>query len=180
MPEYIRLNLGEKLIESGLISPEQYEKAMTRHAETKVILRQILIDMGFITEDQLMDFMGVQLGIPVMRDLISKINNPEVFKLIPKSKCHQYKVIPLFQYEGVLTVAMADPLDVFALDDLKQITKCSIEPVYGKRKEIESAITKLYDANVPFEEIIIGMTKEAEEKENKIWVSLESYKDIYV
>jgi len=165
MPEYIRKQMGEKLVEEGLITQEQYDQAMKKHWESRVLLRQVLVDMGAITEDQLMDFMAQQLGIPLLKDLGGKISDPEVIQLIPEKTCRDYCVMPLSRSEGVLSVAMADPFDVFAIDDLEGLTKCKIDTVLCGRDEILKTVELFYEAKEPLEEIVRGMTEEAEELE---------------
>ncbi|MBL7170463.1 MAG: Flp pilus assembly complex ATPase component TadA [Candidatus Omnitrophica bacterium] len=163
--KFTRKRLGERLVEEGLITEEQFQIALKKHQESKVILRQILIDMGFITEERLMEFIGVSLGIPFMKDLAMKIIDPEVIKIIPEKTCRQYLVMPLFKFENVLTVAMADPFDVFVIDDLHSMAKYKIEPVSGKRDEIIKVIDRFYGSKGLLEEMVKGMSKEAEELE---------------
>ncbi len=163
MPEYIRLNLAEKLVSSGLITREQFDFALKKHWETKVFLRQILVDKGFISEDKLIDFMYASLGIPVIYDIVSRVSDPQVFQLIPEKICRQYWAIPFAKEKNVLQVAMVDPLDVFAIDDLERMTKCKIEVAMSKRENISQAIEKFYGNKQPIEEIIRGAAKKAEE-----------------
>ncbi len=165
MPKYIRKRIGEKLIEEGLITEEQFQAALKRHQETKVILRQILIDLGYITEEKLMEFLGNYLGIPFIRDLTSKITDSELVNIIPEKTARQYLAVPLSKQRTTLTVAMADPLDVFAIDDLQTITKCKIKPVFAKREEISKAINELYGKKDALKEMVKGVTEEAEELE---------------
>ncbi len=95
MPEFIRKHFGERLVEEGLLTPEQYQAAMKKHAESRVILRQILVDMGLLTEDQLMEFVGKVFEIPVYKNLTEKIYDPEIVKNIPEKSCRQYCAIPV-------------------------------------------------------------------------------------
>lgn len=163
MPEYIRLNLAEKLISNGLITREQFDLALKKHWETKVFLRQILVDNGFISEEKLTDFMHASLGIPVVYDIVSRVNDPQVFQLIPEKICRQYWAIPFAKEKNVLQVAMVDPLDVFAIDDLERIARCKIEVAMSKRENISQAIDKFYGSKQPIEEIIRGAAQKAEE-----------------
>lgn len=165
MPEYKRMDLGEKLVQKGLITQEQFQKALKKHQETRIVLRQILIDMGFITEEQLLKFMGHSLGIPHMSDLSKSITDGDVLKLLPEKTCRQYIAVPLFKVEGVLTVAMADPFDVFAIDDLEAIAKSKIEVVLSSKDEITSTIDQFYRIQEPLEEIVKGMAQEQEDLE---------------
>ena len=165
MPENARKKLGESLVEKGYITEEQYQVALKKQQESKVALGDVLVNFGYITEEKLMEFMGVSFGIPFMKGLVAKISDPGVVKLIPEKVCRQYSAVPLLKVGGVLTVAMVDPLDVFALDDLEAISKCRIEPVFGKRSEILKTIDAFYEQKGMLEEIVKGATDEFDEGE---------------
>ncbi len=165
MPAFIRKRFGERLVEEGQITAEQFEIALKKHQETKVPLRQILVDLGFITEDRIMEFTAKVLGITIVKDLFSKINDPEVIKIIPEKTCRQYFVMPLHKTGNVLTIAMADPFDVFILDDLHALTKCKIETVLCKKEDIINTLSIFFEEKENIEEIVKGMTQEAEELE---------------
>ena len=124
MPEYVRVELGQKLIDAGLITPEQYELGMQKHAETQVILRKILVQEGFITEEVLMEFMSTTIGIPFIKDIYGQIRDANIIKSIPEKICRKYEVMPLLKQGDTLMVSMVDPLDVFAIDNLESIAKC--------------------------------------------------------
>lgn len=132
MPDYIRKQIGERLIAEGLITVQQYELGMQKHIQTAIPLRQVLIDMGFITEEQLMEFMGNSIGIPFLRDIVTKVLGPSVIDILPEKICRQYTAMPLFKTEEVLTIAMADPLDVFAIDDIQNIARYEYQHKVGK------------------------------------------------
>jgi type IV pilus assembly protein PilB len=163
VPEFIRKQIGEKLIEQGFITLEQYEAGMQKHIQTQVPLRQVLIDMGFISEDRLMEFLGVSIGIPFFRDIPNKVTDPEALKAMPEKICRQYFAIPLFKSNGILTIAMSDPLDVFAIDDLQNIAQCKVDAVMGKREEIIKAIDKFYGAQGAIAEIVQGIEKDEQD-----------------
>jgi len=164
MPEFIRKRLGEQLVEQGLITQEQYDKALKQHWESGIILRQVLVDMGFVKEEKLLEFIGQNLGIPYVRNVVSQVGDPDVFKMIPEKTCRQYLVMPLYKTGKVLTVAMADPFDVFAIDDLSSLTKHKIEAVLGKREDIIGAIDKFYKAGEALEDIVKNIEQEEEEE----------------
>ena len=101
----------------------------------------------------------------ILDDLFGRITDPQVVKLIPEKSCRQYSAMPLFKVRDVLTVAMADPLDVFAIDDLQTIAKCRIEAIMGRRDEINRAIDVFYEGKGALEEAAKGAAQEAEELE---------------
>ena len=165
MPEYIRKRFGERLVEDGHITQEQFDLALKKHQETKVPLRHVLVDMGFITEDRMMEFTAGVLGIPVFRDLLTKITDPDIIKVIPEKICRQYNLIPLYKKGSILTIAMSDPFDVFAIDDLQTMTKCKVETVLSKREEILTTLGVFFEEKEKMDEIVKGMAQEAEELE---------------
>jgi len=161
MPEFRRKNLGQKMIESELITQEQYETAMEKHAQTQVSLRQVLVDMGIVNEQKMMDFVGKSFDIPVYRELFGKIENPDIISIIPEKICRQHTVIPLQKKNNVLTVAMVDPLDVFVLDDLEKIAECKVQPVLSTRTEILNTLQIFYEEEGGgLEKLVKDMAKE--------------------
>lgn len=151
------------MVESGLITPEQYEKALKRHWESRVILRQVLIDMGYITEERLNQFVAQTMKIPWIRLLKGKISDPEALKTIPEKTCRDFVLIPVRKSEKTLTIAMADPLDIFVIDDLQSMFKCKITTALASRDEILKAIDFYYTKKQSLDEIVQGMAQEAED-----------------
>ncbi|MDD5449303.1 MAG: type II secretion system ATPase GspE [Candidatus Omnitrophica bacterium] len=162
MPEYIRKGLGEALIKEGLITEDQFRIALKQHEDTKVNLRQVLIENGFINEERLLEFIGHFLGIPLIRDIAARIPDPEVIKTFPEKTCRQYAAVPLSKTGDVLTVAVADPFDVFAIDDLRALSKCRIDTVLASRHEILGVLDRFYQGKGHLEGMLAGMAKDAE------------------
>jgi len=164
---YKRIRLGERLVEEGLITQEQFDVALKKHQETKMVLRQVLVDMGFITEEKLIHFMSECLHVPVARELSSLILDPGVIKLIPENHCRQYMVMPLSKEGDTLQVAMADPFDVFAIDDIEGMAKSKIEVVLCRKEEILRAIDKFYHGKERLHQAVTSMAQEADRIESK-------------
>jgi len=165
MPEFIRKRLGERLVEEGLIAQEQFEQALKKHWDTGISLRQVLVDSDFINEDRLMEFTGKTLEIPYIRDVIGAVGDPEVFKILSEKLCRQYFVMPLYLKGKTLTLAMADPFDVFAIDDLESACKYKIETALARKDEIIKAIDRFYKAKEALEEIVKGIEAEEDDLE---------------
>ncbi|MFC1808977.1 GspE/PulE family protein [Candidatus Omnitrophota bacterium] len=165
MPEFIRKRLGERLVEEGYVTEDQFQRALAQHKETKVSVRQALMDMGFITEDRLMEFMASFLDIPFIGNLAEKVTDPEVVTIIPEETCSEHAVMALFKLDKVLTVAMADPFDVFTIDHIHNLTQCQIEPMLAKREEILDAIERFFGKKDVLKEVVDGVAKEVEELE---------------
>jgi len=134
--------LGDLLIESGLINREQLERALKAQQKTGERLGRVLINLGFVTEKDITDMLESQLGIRQVT--LGDGLDPNLLMIIPEHVIRRHKVIPLKKEGKRLTVAMADPLNVVAIDDLRLVTGDEIEPVVATEKEIESVIQKYF------------------------------------
>ncbi|HQO38398.1 MAG TPA: GspE/PulE family protein [Candidatus Omnitrophota bacterium] len=141
----LKENLIEILLQNKLLTQEQLDRAVKIQNERRIPLRRVLIDEKIIGEEQLLQFLSTHLYIPSLH--LSKYKfDPELVKIIPAHMALQYTVIPISKIANTLTVAMADPLNVFALDDLKVITGCDIDIVLSPIEEISRAIEAHYVA----------------------------------
>lgn len=139
----LRENIIEILLRSKLISKERLEEAIEIQKQKQVPLRKVLIDQGFISEEELLSLLSEQLYIPTLH--LSKYKfDPEIIKLVPELMAKQYIMIPLSRIGNTLTVAISDPLNIFALDDLKTFTGCNIDTVLSPKEEILRAIETNY------------------------------------
>ncbi|MDD5432217.1 MAG: GspE/PulE family protein [Candidatus Omnitrophica bacterium] len=139
--------LKEKIIEilqkSGNLSKDQLDKALSRQKERNLPLRRILVELGIISEESLLSLLSEQLYIPTLHLGKYKFDR-EVINLVPERMARLYKLIPLSRMGDTLTVSMVDPLDIFALDDLRALTGCSIDIVLSPEEEILKAIDLQY------------------------------------
>lgn len=133
----------EILVQSKRLSREQLEKALEIHKQKQIPLRKVLIEQGFILEEELLSLLSEQLYIPTLHLTRYKFD-PEITKLIPERIARQYKVIPLSRMGNTLTVAISDPLNMFALDDLRTLTGFKIDTVLSPEEEIARAIETHY------------------------------------
>lgn len=146
MPESMKKRLGEMLVDEGIISEEQLQEAMHEQKIKGGRLEKILISQGYVTQDVIMAFVGTQLGIPhVSLNEIGDIPNDVVFS-VPESIAIKYCLIPIVKKDRKLTVAMADPLNVFAIDDIKMTTQFEVEPAIASETEIKAMHAKYYGA----------------------------------
>ncbi|MFZ5864118.1 MAG: type IV-A pilus assembly ATPase PilB [Nitrospirota bacterium] len=135
--------LGRLLVAAQLVSDDQLQRAIIAQKKTGGRLGSILVRMGFLDEAKLLAFLSQQFGMPSVD--LSKIKvDPAVMKLIPADAIKKYKVVPVKRTGSVVTLAMADPSDVFALDDIKFLTGYTIEPVVASESSIISAIQAAY------------------------------------
>jgi len=145
--------LGELLVESNQLLPEQLEVALTRQRETGRRLGQILVEMGYVSYDVIVDALTQQTGIPhvwLRRGLV----DPEVVNIISKEKAELHDVIPMFRVHRTLTIAMSDPSAIFVIDDLEEMTGCSVQPVRCRKEEIVAAIAEYYDKSLEMEDFL--------------------------
>jgi type IV pilus assembly protein PilB len=153
MPKRQKKPLGESLVEKGIITEEQLKQAQFEAQSSAKPLRQILVRKNFITEDDLATFLSQQLNLPRI-DLTNYLTDPKIVDLVPEELARKYLVIPVLKIANTLTVAMVDPLNVFALDELRMKTGLEIEPALSTETEIKKALDEHYQAKGTMEEVI--------------------------
>ncbi len=153
--------LGDLLVADGLITPEQLQQALQEQKSSNEKLGSILVRLGMLHEDQYIGFLSRQYGIPSIT--LSQLDiDPEVVKLIPVQIAKKYEVLPIKRVGNTLTMAMADPTNVFALDDVAFMTNLQVVPVVASQGAIRQAIDRLYDAEVStLTDMITAMDEEA-------------------
>lgn len=162
-------DLKHEMINKGLITAEQIKSAEKEAGLMGEGIGRILIDKGFISSERILNFIGERLHIPYVK-LEDYTIDKRVIALIPETVARRYKVIPLFEIEGTLTVAMADPVDIMSFDVIVKVTGCSIEPVLSSEQSLLSAIKEWYGRGEVKQELIEELAdeiKEAEKEEAK-------------
>ncbi|MBI5641886.1 MAG: type IV-A pilus assembly ATPase PilB [Deltaproteobacteria bacterium] len=137
--------IGELLLREKLISPEQLKKAIEEQKKSGGRLGYNLTKLGFITEKDLTAFLSRQYGIPTI-DLSAQEIDHEIIKLIPEDVAQKYQVVPISRTGSTLVVAMADPSNIFAIDDIKFLTGYNVEPLVASDAAIKTSIEKLYES----------------------------------
>ncbi|WP_371368727.1 Type II secretion system protein E [Sporomusa rhizae] len=138
--------LGDLLIQAKLLTPDQLKKALIIQKQNGERLDKVLISLGLITESNIVQIMEFQLGIPHI-DLINFSIDKDMAAVIPASLAERYQLIPVQKTDQKLTLAMADPMNFFAIDDARMVSGCEIEPVIAAESEIMRAISHLYGVN---------------------------------
>lgn len=151
--------LGESLVEKGLITAEQLEQAELEARADAKPLRKILTKKGLISEEDLTAFLSQQFDLPLV-DLTNYLIEPEIIDLIPEGLARKHLLIPILRIGDDLTVAMVDPSDVFALDELHMKTGLSIEPALAAETEVKKALDQHYAAKGTLEEVIESLDRE--------------------
>ncbi|MGD2279135.1 MAG: type II secretion system protein GspE, partial [Candidatus Omnitrophota bacterium] len=127
------------LVQKKLISKEDLKKAQEVYAEKGGKLSDILIKLNVISKNDLLTTISEGVGLPLI-DMSRLQVDDDVLKMIPRRMINLYKVVPISRIGNLLTVAMVDPLDVFAVDDLKAITRLEISPVLADEEDMKEAI----------------------------------------
>ncbi len=135
--------LGEILLKENLISSEQLKQALDHQKTNGGRLGNALIKLGFLTDDEVTAVLSRQYGVPSI-NLAYFEADPNLIKLIPMETAMKYQVLPLSRVGSSLTLAMADPTNVFAMDDIKFMTGFNIEPVVASEAAILEAMKKYY------------------------------------
>jgi type IV pilus assembly protein PilB len=147
-----RKRIGDLLVESGVISETQLQQALAQQRESKTRLGDVLITNGYITQQQFIEALEFQLGIPHVQIYRQKID-PKIIQLIPQKLADQHCVMPIRMDGNKLMLAMADPLDYFAIDEVRIATGLRIEPVIASKDELVRAITRYYGLQDTIEQI---------------------------
>jgi type IV pilus assembly protein PilB len=137
--------LGDLLVKEGLINQEQLQRALADQKGSNEKLGSILVRLDLINEDQLIAFLSKQYGIPSIT--VTQLDvDAEVIKLVPAQIARKYEVLPIKRAGNQLTLAMADPTNVFAVDDVGFMTNLQVVPVVASQGAIRKAIDRLYEA----------------------------------
>jgi type IV pilus assembly protein PilB len=167
--------LGAMLVSSSLITEDQLKKALTTQKSEGGRLGSILVKLGFVPEDKLMTFLSKQYGVPYV-DLSKFEINPAVIKHIPAEVAQKYRIMPINRAGATITIAMVDPSNIFAIDDIKFMTGYNVEAVVATEGAIIDAIKKYYGgAKSLVAGKAGGMTPATSAEEKKISLDAKDY-----
>src|SRR5207248_1927538 len=137
------VRIGELLLKEKLITAEQLQQALGQQKSNGGKLGYNLVKMGFVKDEQITALLSKQYGVPAINLTQFKID-PTIVKLVPPETARKYQIIPLSRSGSSLTIAMTDPTNVFAMDDIKFMTGYTVEPVVASEIAITDAIEKYY------------------------------------
>src|SRR6266849_5519103 len=137
------VRIGELLLKEKLITPEQLQQALTQQKANGGKLGYNLVKMGFVKDEQITALLSKQYGVPAINLAQFKIDLT-IVKLVPTETARKYQIIPLSRSGSTLTIAMTDPTNVFAMDDIKFMTGYTVEPVVASEVAITDAVEKYY------------------------------------
>ena len=150
---------GELLIEAGVITAADLESALETQRETGERLGEALVKLELATEIDIVDALAGQLGLEQFDPVAAGMIDPEVVLTIPEHMARHHRALAVEQMDNELVVAMSDPLDLVAIDDLKVVTKCELSIQVGLESDVESAIVTAYrraTADQNLEEVMEG------------------------
>ncbi len=153
--------IAGKLLEANLVNQEQLQKALELQKKEGGSLGINLVKTGAMSEAAYADFLGRMYNLPVVR-LSDTDVEPEVTSLIPADVATRFQVIPLRRQGRILTVAMANPANIFAIDDIKFITGLEVQPVVCTEADIKHAIDRYYDSADSLKQVLEGLEEDIE------------------
>jgi len=141
----VNRRLGDLLVADGLLTAEQLKKALAEQKGSPEKIGSVLVRLNFVNEDQLIGFLSRQYGVPSITLAQLDIES-DVLKLVPAPIARKYEVIPVRKMGNSLALAMADPTNVFALDDISFMTNLQVLPLVASQTAIKKAIDRNYES----------------------------------
>ncbi|HEY2456977.1 MAG TPA: type IV-A pilus assembly ATPase PilB [Candidatus Acidoferrum sp.] len=166
------VRLGEILLKESLITQDQLDKALEFQRSNGGKLGSCLTKMGYITDDDITGVLSRQYGVPSINLKYYEID-PNVIKLIPQDTALRYQVIPLSRVGSVLTIAMTDPTNVFAMDDIKFMTGFNVEPVVASESAIAESISRFYGGGASSHEELSNLMKDLVDEDQELELAAE-------
>ena len=152
----LKPRLGQLLIDQGLLTQQQLDEALGAQRSSGRMLGEVLIDKKFITPAILAATLAASAGIKVCQ-LRHGLIDPALLKLVGDEEAERMLAIPMFKVRDTLTVAMAEPQSLPAIDRLRQLTNCRIRPVFAHAANIKEYITKYKGGNVNVDEFLTSL-----------------------
>jgi type IV pilus assembly protein PilB len=138
------VRLGERLLGAGLLTCDELETALLEQRAKGLKLGEVLTQLGFVNEEDLLPYLSQQMGLTWVR-LREGIVDPQVVRLLPRAKAESIKAIVLFRVRDVLTVAVAEPQNLKHLDEIERVTGYGVRPVLASKASIEKLIPRCYE-----------------------------------
>jgi type IV pilus assembly protein PilB len=139
----VNKQLGELLLERSIISREQLDKALTLQKDKGGLIGEILVELGFAKEEEIAHVLTAQYGFPYL-PLGNYEINPDVISIIPSRVARQYMLIPIDKIGNNLTIAMSNPLNIQAVEDIELLSNYKVQTFVATSSDIKNAIAKYY------------------------------------
>ena len=153
--------LGERLIDAGLVTPDQLDLALREQKRTGERIGEILINLGFVAQEQISAVLASQAGVNFVQ-LDNYLIEPAALKCVPESLARRHKLIPILLEPPKLTVALANVFDVLAIDEVQRITGYVVDVVSATESSVLAAIDQYYTGGVSIEEIVQKSIRQVE------------------
>jgi type IV pilus assembly protein PilB len=137
------VKLGELLLKENMVTPQQLQEALAHQKMNGGKLGKAFVSLGYVRDEEITSLLSRQYGVPSI-NLDHFEVDPAIIKIIPAETSRKYQILPLSRSGATLTIAMADPTNVFAMDDIKFMTGYNVEPVVASETSLEDAIEKYY------------------------------------
>lgn len=138
----IEKSLGQILVERGVINNSQLQKVIKQQRQQGGLVSEVIVSLGFATEEDIAHCLSLQFGYPYL-PLENYEVSREIAELVSRNICSHYCLIPIDKVENSLTVAMANPLNIQAIEDLEDATGCDIQVFISTLSDIRAAIKKI-------------------------------------
>jgi type IV pilus assembly protein PilB len=153
--------LGERLIESGLITPDQLDLALREQNRTKERIGEILINLGFVTQELISSVLASEAGVTFIQ-LDNYLIEPSALKAVPEAMARQHKIIPILLEPPRLTIAMANVFDVLAIDEVQRVSGYIVDVASATESSVLASIDRDYAGGASLEEIIQKSVRQVE------------------
>src|SRR5580698_5369748 len=164
--------LGEILVKDSLISGDQLKQALDYQKKNGGRLGTCLVKMGLVSDDDITAVLSRQYGVPSINLKFYEVD-PVVIKLVPQETAIRYQIVPLSRVGSTLTIAMTDPTNVFAMDDIKFMTGFNVEPVVASESAIGEAISRFYGGTEQNTEELSKMMKDLVDEDQELELAAE-------
>ncbi|HLM75548.1 MAG TPA: ATPase, T2SS/T4P/T4SS family, partial [Polyangiaceae bacterium] len=145
--------LGELLVREKLISLQQLRQAQEEQRKSGTNLGNALARLGYISDEKITSFLSAQYRVPAI-NLDEYELDPDIVKLVPKEICQKHRIVPLSRSGTALVVAMADPTNLTAMDDIKFLTSLTVEPVVASETSILAAIEASFETRTSYDDVL--------------------------
>jgi len=158
--------LGDILLEGGLVTHDQLGGAIEEQQKLGRSLGRVLVDLGILTESQLVAALATQIGMQFV-DLSDYSVDGSAVSRISDSVCRRHTALPIGYDDGKLLVAMADPANVFALDDIRSISGMEVKPVVATKPDVLAAINKYHRGDAEMDNLTLALDAKNDEDDGR-------------
>src|SRR5258707_10607149 len=151
--------LGELLVREKLISLQQLRQAQEEQRKSGNNLGYALAKLGYISDGEITNFLSAQYRVPAI-NLDEYEIDQEVLRLVSRDVCDKHKIIPVSRAGSSLIMAMADPTNLHAIDDIKFLTGFNVEPVVASETAIQAAVEQYYQSGPSYDDVMAGFDEE--------------------